>query len=263
MGKTPATVYFGSELRRAREAAGLSREEFGKVVCYAPGTIRAVEAGDRFPSPAVVEGAEKHLTVEVTSGHFRRMLDNLLRRDVYPEWFRPWVDVEQEAIALRTYELNFIPGLLQTEQYARALLRTGGGDTETNVAARMKRQQILAKDDPPTFVALIDEAALRRTIGGQDVMAQQLRRLAEAADQWIIQVVPLDAVSYARLEGPFSIATLSGGDVVYTSTQFNGYVLESPATLRTARSRWDTIRAEAYPKQQSKDLILELEASYA
>lgn len=259
MLRTPATEYFGSELRRAREAAGLSREDFGKLVCYAPSTVRAFETGERFPQPSLVEGADAHLG---TGGLLGRMYEGLLKRDVYPESFRPWIDIEQGASALRWYELAYLPGLLQTEDYARALLRSGRGDVEARVAARMQRQEILRRDHPPEFVVLIDEGVLRRPVGGREVMWDQLRSLAEAAERWIIQVVPWEVDSYVNLDGPFVLATVEGADLVYTPTHLDGYVLSSAEAVAQVRSRWDAIRAEALPRRRSRELIVEVAESY-
>lgn len=258
MAKTPATTYFGSELRRAREAAGLSREEFGKLVSYAPSTIGAFETGDRFPPPGLATGADELLK---TGGQFGRMLDKLLTRFSYPESFRPWVDYEEQATALRTYEVSLVPGLLQIEEYARALLASHGDNTESKLAARLQRQEILTRPRPPKLVALIDETALRQPIGGPGVMRRQLTALAAEAP-WIIQVVPLTAQTYIRFDGAFTIATVDGRDVVYLPAQLQDYTVDSPELVAEARWRWDAIRAEALPRRQSRELILELAHGY-
>jgi transcriptional regulator with XRE-family HTH domain len=259
VAKTPATAFFGAELRRAREAAGLSREEFGKLVNYAPGTIGAFETGERFPQPALVEGADEHLN---TGGLLGRMYETLLTSYVYPESFRPWLDIEREAMALRWYELAYLPGLLQTEQYARALLQSGRDDVESKVAARMERQEILKREHPPELVAVIDEGILRRPVGGKDVMRDQLRSLADAADRWIVQVVPWEVDNYLCLDGPFVLATVDGSDLVYTPTHLSGYVLNGTEAVAEVRWRWDAIRAEALSRRQSRDLILEVARTY-
>jgi transcriptional regulator with XRE-family HTH domain len=247
------------ELRRAREAAGLSREEFGKLVNYAPSTIGAFETGERFPQMALVKGADEHLD---TGGLFLRMYEGLLTNYVYPESFRPWVDVEREATALRSYELAYLPGLLQTEAYARALLQSGRGDLESRVTARMERQQVLTRQSPPELVAVIDEGILRRPVGGADVMREQLQSLATAAERWIIQVVPWEVQNYLCLDGPFVLATVDGRDLVFTPTQLSGYILTSQEAVAEVRWRWDAIRAEALPRRQSKELIAEVARSY-
>lgn len=254
MAKTPATVYFGHELRRAREAAGLTREDFGKLVGYAPSTIGAFETGERFPQPPLVKGADEHLG---TGDRFATMYEKLLTGYVYPESFRPWVDYEQTATVLRSYELSVVPGLLQTEEYARALLQSTG-DVDSRVAARVERQAILERDNPPKFMTVINELALRQPVGGHEVMRRQLLRLADAADRWIVQIVPLTAETYIRLDGSFVIATVDGTDLVYTPTQLKGYIVDSPGDVADAKFRWDAIRSEAFPRKQSKDHLLKL-----
>lgn len=252
--RTPATEYFGAELRRTREEVGMSREELGKLTSYVAGTIAQLEIGERFPQERFID----QLGEIFKTNRFRLLYDRLLRRDAYPETFRPWIDIEQEATVLRSYELSVIPGLLQTEEYARALLESAGDDVEARVAARMERQAIFERERPPTFIALISEGALRQPVGNDQTMQQQLLALAEAAERWIIQVVPLNAGTYIRLGGSFVIATLDGSDVVYTPTQLRGYVIDSPELVADAKWRWEAIRSETLPKGQSKDLILEL-----
>lgn len=129
--RTPATEYFGAELRRTRERAGLSREEFGKLAGYVAGTIAQLEIGERFPQEKFITWLDKHFQTE----RFTLIYRKLLRRDAYPESFRPWIDIEQEATVLRSYEVSVVPGLLQTEGYARALLE----DDDTKVSARLDR----------------------------------------------------------------------------------------------------------------------------
>jgi transcriptional regulator with XRE-family HTH domain len=247
------------ELRRAREAAGLSREEFGKLVNYAPSTIGAFETGERFPQMALVKGADEHLD---TGGLFLRMYEGLLTNYVYPESFRPWIDIEHEATTLRSYELAHVPGLLQTEAYARAIFHSGRGDVENQIAARLERQQILARSSPPELVVVVDEGILRRPVGGRQVMRDQLCSLAEASDRWIIQILPWEVDNYTCLNGPFVLATVDGKDLVYTPTQLSGHIVNAAEAVADVKWRWDAVRAEALPRRQSKDLILEWARSY-
>jgi hypothetical protein len=233
----------------------MSRDELGRLTGYVAGTIAALEIGERYPQAKFIASLDEHFQTD----RFRLIYDKLLRRDAYPESFRPWIDIEAEATVLRTYELSLIPGLLQTEEYARALLDTAANDVETRVAARMQRQEVVLKRSGSLmFVALVDEIALRQPVGNDEVMREQLRSLAAGAEQWIIQVVPLTARMYRRLDGPFVIATVDGIDQVYTPTQRGGYILDSPEAVAEVKCVWEAIRAEALPKQQSRDLILEL-----
>jgi transcriptional regulator with XRE-family HTH domain len=254
--RTPATEYFGAELRRTREEAGMSREELGKLTGYVSGTIAQLEIGERFPQEKFIAWLGEHFQ----TGRFELIYHKLLRRDAYPESFRPWIDIEQEATALRWFELSLVPGLLQTEDYARAIFR-GRENIDAKVAARLERQAVLRRDGSPEFVAVIDESTLRRPVGGDKVMREQLLALAEAAERWIIQVVPWGARSYLCLDGPFVLATLDGSDVVYLPTAQAGYILDSHEAVTEIKWRWDAIRGEALSRWQSKDLILHLAGS--
>lgn len=252
MARTSITEYFGFELRRAREAAGLSREEFGRVVGYAPTTIGAFETGERFPNPRLAKLADEHLG---TGDRFTMMYDRLLTGEVYKEGFRPWTEVEREATSLWIYELTFIPGLLQTEGYARELLKD-----DTKVASRLARQEVLTRNDPPPpgLVVLLYEQVLRTIIGDEKVMREQLERLVEAAEQHVIQVVPFNARTYLHLDGRFEIASVEGHELVFAETPIQGFVADGAAVISATKHRWDLIRAQALPVPQSVDLIQEV-----
>lgn len=252
MARTSITEYFGFELRRAREAAGLSREEFGRVVGYAPTTIGAFETGDRFPNPRLAKLADEHLG---TGDRFTVMYDRLLTGEVYKEGFRPWTEVEREATSLWTYELTFIPGLLQTEEYARELLKD-----DAKVASRLARQEVLTRTDPPppALVVLLYEQVLRTIIGDEKVMREQLERLLDAAEQHVIQLIPNSARTYLHLEGPFVIASVEGHELVFTETPIQSFVGDGAAVISETRRRWDLIRAQALSVPQSTELIQEV-----
>nr|WP_230416250.1 helix-turn-helix transcriptional regulator [Micromonospora tarapacensis] len=245
-------------LKRAREAAGLSREEFGKLVGYAPSTIGAFETGERFPQPALVKGADEHLG---TGDKFAMLYDMLLLTgDVYKEGFRPWRDAEGEATCIWTYELALIPGLLQTEGYARALL----DNDETEVTSRLARQDIFSRDDPPppTLVALIEERALRTLIGDEEIMREQLDHLVSAAQRHMIQVVPHGTRTYLHLDGPFAIATVDGRDQAFVETPIQGFVVDDAPVVLDMRRRWDVIRAQAMSAHQSIEYIQEAKGQW-
>lgn len=254
MARTPVTEHFGGMLKSAREAAGLSREEFGKLVNYAPSTIGAFETGERFPQPLLVRGADEHFGTGDRFAMLYEML--LLTGDVYKEGFRPWRDAEREATCIWAYELALIPGLLQTAGYARALL----DDDETEVASRLARQEIFSREDPspPTLVALIEERVLRTLVGNEAVMREQLEHLIEAMQRHVIQVVPHGTRTYLHLDGPFVIATVDGRDQVFVETPVRGFVVDDAQVVLPVRRRWDMIRAQAMSVQQSIEYIQEV-----
>src|SRR5688500_4066523 len=168
------------ELRHARTSRRMSQDEFGRTISYSGTHVSAVETGTRPPTEDYVTAVDKALK---TGGVFARLLERLSELDAAPLWLREWITFEQQARALRWYEVAWVPGLLQTEAYARAVFASDGRlraeEVETRVAARLARQKILAGDDPPQLIAIVDEGALRRPVGGSAVMREQLFHLAQ------------------------------------------------------------------------------------
>ncbi|WP_196920310.1 Scr1 family TA system antitoxin-like transcriptional regulator [Micromonospora vinacea] len=174
-----------------------------------------------------------------------------------PAWFRPWTDIEREAVGLRYYESAVIPGLLQTEAYARAVLSSGlwaDDDLEAHVETRLRRQaDVFDRPRPPLSVFVIDEAALRR--GRPDIMAAQLDHLIALAERpaVMIHVLPLTAGFHPGQAGPFVIAsTPDGGDVGYLDDQAAGRLTNEVAPLWAV---WDSVRSLALPRDLTIDLM--------
>ncbi|MFG1845697.1 DUF5753 domain-containing protein [Micromonospora carbonacea] len=190
-----------------------------------------------------------------------------LRRE--PVWFRPWVDIEREAVALRAFELAWVPGLLQTEAYARVTFHgqpLSPVEVDDLVVARIARQGILTCDRAPTTVVVIDEQVIRRVpAGGRAIMADQLARLVTCAEWPTIQlhIVPRDAPTYPGLDGPFTIAELPGGTrVAHVDSQAQAQIIDQAAQLATLERRWERIRGEALSRSQSLDLLRKAAAAW-
>lgn len=200
----------------------------------------------------------------------RKVLKDHLRDRAYPGWFADWPGKEAGAKRLRTFELVVVPGLLQTEDYARAVLSTRVGDSddeiEEMVAARMERQAILARPKPPTLWVILDEAVLRRPVGGPEVMAGQLRRLAEDARKpdIVLQVVPFGAGAHQGLNGgAFVIADFDAGPgAAYQDAAAAGQVVDNAEEIESLMVTWDTLRAEALPRSASLKLVEEAERQW-
>lgn len=246
----PASMrFFGSELRRRREALGITQRQLAEAVHYSESKVGAVERGEQVASPAFCARADEFLQ---TDGFFSRMREALLSAEAMPDWFRPWVDVEREATEIGWYEPLLIPGLLQTKDYARVLLEDGSpGQADGLLTARLARQSILEK---ATVTAIVDESVLRRRVGTPEIMYQQLVRLTEGPA--IVQVLPADAETYRHLDGSFALAMVDGLEVGYVDTPAQGFIFERKGVILRLRRRWDAIRAEALPRGQSKSLIL-------
>ncbi|GHJ13078.1 MULTISPECIES: helix-turn-helix domain-containing protein [unclassified Micromonospora] len=266
MTMTAAEVLL-DELRHARASRGLSQDDFGKLISYSGTHVSAVETGSRPPTGDYAASIDRALK---TGGMFARLLDRLSELDAAPLWLREWITFEQQARTLRWYEVAWVPGLLQTEAYARAVFGSDGRisaeEVETRVAKRLARQQILASDDPPHLVAVLDDAVLRRPVGGPAVMREQLFHLAQLSQhrrRVRIHVVPRGVGAYAGLDGPFVVATLADlVDVGYLDNRLRGQVVERTPEVAALREQWEAILAEALTLQQSSELITEVAKSW-
>lgn len=255
---SPVAAFFASELRRARTAAGMSQEQLAKAMSYSSSLVAQIETERKPPSPDFAKRADEVLK---TGGLLRRILEDLLIKDVIPEWLKPWFVIEQAATALRAYNPLVVYGLLQTEDYAREVLGSADPDhTENRVAARMERQQVLNREKPPSVTMLLDESVLRRSIGGPDVMYRQLLHLTTVRAS--VQVVPVDAETRLGLDGPFEIANYDGREVVYVDTPARGFVIVDQVIVSQIKELWEALRAEALPLRQSRELILEVAESW-
>jgi transcriptional regulator with XRE-family HTH domain len=242
--------YFADELRLAREEAGMTQEQLAAAVFKSKSTVAMVESCQRTPTEDFAADLDKILD---TNGRFERMRRRLLRAEVTPEWFRPWMDFEQQATALRSFEPTVVPGLLQIEDYARALT---GSDEAT--AARIERQGLLTRENPPELISIVNESVLHRQVGGRDVMHRQLLHLADPPGRVRVQVLPADADTYSGIDGSFILATVEGTSCVYVHTPARGFVLEDAGVLSGVSGRWETLRGEALNRRQSRDLIVKV-----
>jgi transcriptional regulator with XRE-family HTH domain len=245
--RSPTLVTFGRMVRTFRDAAGLTQKELAKALDYTNGWVSNVETGQLRPRSAQVSALEKALGAP--PGALMNVYEQL-DAEILPGWFREWVDEESQASVLRAFELSVVPGLLQTEDYARALL---WGD-EAGVTQRMKRQEILARSTPPTLHVVLDEMVLHRTRGGKEVMRAQLEHLiASVGPRLSLQVIRSQA--NPRSMGTFMIATVDGADVGYVETAIRGIVTSSREDLAALTAAWEAVRTFALSQQESLDLI--------
>lgn len=251
---------FGRALKHLRTRAGLSRDQIGRAAYVSADMIAKIEGGKRSPSDKLIQACEE--LPELRSDGILTELWDELRGHMsqgYPTWFAEWPVLETQAVRLKAFELNIIPGLLQTEQYARALLtgRIGfNGDVDEAVSARLARQNILMRDDAPELFTVIDEAALHRPVGGPDVMADQLRALADDAGRIILRVIPAATGVHDGLPGAFTVADLRDGtSAAYIDSGLRGMVVQDVSDVTELGATWDRLAAETLPRAASLDLI--------
>jgi transcriptional regulator with XRE-family HTH domain len=255
--ESPLT-FFGSELRHYRTKAGLTIEQLAEKINYSTSQISAIETGKRPPTREFARLADDALG---TDDALTRLWP-LTRKSPFPVWFHRWVDIEEAAHTLKTWQPLLVPGLLQTESYARAIISQRPDLTseqiDTIVAARLQRQEILVREKPPLFIVLLDEGILYRQVGTKEIMRKQLLALIEAAQRprITIHVVPIEAQALLGLGGAFVIASLSGeSDYVYVDGISEGYVTDRDCDVEVVANMYESIRSLALPMPASLDLI--------
>ena len=252
-GTSDPVRYFGRQVRRARRAAGWTLKEFGQRIGYDPGQISRIENGKRAPTELFARMCDQAFPDR--DGWFSEFYAESRTWIATPPWFRDWVEHEQKAATLRIWQPSVLSGLLQTEDYARAILAVYPSVTDEQVgewlAARLARQAILTRDDPPGAWFLVDEAALRRRTGSADAMAAQLAHLAGLArlPNITIQIVP--EVAHAGVLGGFAVAERAA----YVETAVAGQVFEDADIIAGLTIQFDTLRNEAFRGSESLALI--------
>ncbi|WP_369200366.1 helix-turn-helix transcriptional regulator [Streptomyces sp. PU-14G] len=253
--KVSTLAYFGTELRIRREEAGLSQTTLGRRTFCTHSYVSRIESGSRVPSEEFAQRCDDALC---TGGLFARLWPVVIEH-AYPDWFRPFVDLEKDATCIWDFENQVVPGLLQTEEYARALFAAARlPNTDEMVAARMTRQHILERTDRCRLWAVLDENVLRRAVGGPHIMARQLEAVLAAAEdpRTIVQVVPFDVGAHASMDGPFAGLTMNeGADVVYVDGRARGYISAAPEEVADYAYAYDLLRADALSPKASIDLI--------
>lgn len=252
-------AYWGAELRRLRTEAGMTQRELGERTCYSTSYIGHVETAKRHPSRDFAEKCDKIFDTDILT-----RLWELIGKDAHQTWFRPYMEIERKARTIRIWSPLLIPGLVQTADYARALIRTSNprwtsDQVEEAVASRIKRQEFLTYDDPPQLLMILDEATLLRPIGGAAVMRAQLDHLvnlAETRERTSVQMVPLATDIHAGLTGPIVVTSFRGQpDVIYLESAWRGEVITDPAGVEELTSQFDAIRVLALPQPTSLAMI--------
>ncbi len=259
---TSPIAFFGYELRRYRQEAGLSQGALARRAGFALGTISMAETGRRRPTDDFVRRCDRALGVDGALIRIKEMMDNVAAQ--LPAWFRPWVEIEQAAESLRTWQPLIMPGLLQTADYARVLFsdepRAPVEGVERSVAARLERQLILEREEPPMLWVVLDEGVLNRLIGSASIMVGQLDHLFEMARRpfIVVQIVPSSSGNTVGLLGGFFVAQMRGmANSVYVESAGYGQVSDRPDDIADIMAKYEAIKAEALPRRASLKLIEE------
>ncbi len=273
-GPTVLRILLGAQLRKLREARRITLEEAANVIRASASKMSRLETGR-------VGFKDRDITdlltfYGVSDPQQRDSLRDLARNastqgwwhdysDILPTWFEAYVALEEAAIGIRAYEIQFVPGLLQTEEYARAVALLGhpspqAEDIERLVGLRMARQALLSRAGPPHLWAVLDEAVLRRPVGRPGVMRAQLKHLLEAAERSnvTVQVIPFQVGGHAAAGGPFSILRFAEPDlpdVVYLEQLTSALYLDKRETVDHYLAVMERLCLEAAPAGASAKVI--------
>jgi transcriptional regulator with XRE-family HTH domain len=273
-GATAHRLLLGSRLRRLREASGVSREDAGYSIRASESKISRMELGrvgfkerdvaDLLTLYGLPEGEERAALLALV-GEANATAWWHGQEDVVPPWFQTYLGLEQAASTIACYEVQYVPGLLQTEAYARAVVLLGRHtaspeEVDRRVAVRMRRRQLLSASRAPRLEAVIDEAVLRRPCGGPEVMRGQLEHLiAQAAlPGVVVRVVPLGSERPGADAGAFTVLGFPGAelpDVVYLEQFTTALYLDRPVEVAQYAAALDRLRTAALSPERSLDLL--------
>lgn len=255
-----AWEFFGAELKRRREAAGLTQSTLGVQVFVSGGYIGLFEQAIRKPQLDVAQRIDEVLK---SDGFFERMCRKLIDDRRYAHYFASVVELERLATEIWEFEPTVVPGLLQTAAYARALTLASHpfaseefiADT---VSARLERASILKDAARPVYWAIMHECVLHIPVGGPAVMAEQLDHISRLTRQRhvLTLVVPYDVGAYASMHGPMKLMEFDDAPpTLYTETGFSGIVIDEPAVVKRAQATYDLLRAAVLSPEASLALI--------
>ncbi|GLW50568.1 transcriptional regulator [Streptomyces sp. NBRC 14336] len=247
--------YFGYELRRKREEAGLTQRELGDVIFCTGSLVGQIETTLKVPTREFAERADAAL---MTDGMFTRLVGLVLRSQL-PSWFQPYAEMEASASYISAYQCQLVYGLLQTRDYATALLTFDHADRgDEMVAARMDRQRILERQEPPALWVVLDESVLYQLVGDREVMRGQLAHLLSFRENpWVhIQVLPYMVGAHPGMMGSFNLLRFDDHpDLFYCESYDQGHMTANPQVIRERSVGYARLQAAALSMEDSADLI--------
>jgi transcriptional regulator with XRE-family HTH domain len=273
-GPTVLRMLLGAQLRRLRDAAGITRDDAGYHIRASGSKISRMELGrvsfkerdvtDLLEYYGVTDLAEREKLVQLTreanaTPWYQKF------QDVVPDWFHVYVGLEEAAQLIRVYEVQFVPGLLQTEEYARAVVVQGSpgvdpDEVERRVALRMGRQKLLTRENPPRYWVIMDEAALRRPMGGRDVHVAQIERLIDLVGEpnITLQVMPFRYGGHAADGGAFTIMRFPETDlpdVVYMEYLTGAHYIDKPEEVERYAAVMERLSVAGTSPDRTREIL--------
>ncbi|MFE7562160.1 Scr1 family TA system antitoxin-like transcriptional regulator [Kitasatospora sp. NPDC057500] len=255
-----ARAFWGQELRRLREEAGLSQDALGKLLFCSAAYVGQLETAVRNPQGDMSRRLDEILK---TGGHFLRVYEMYRKASRYAEYFEHAAELQSMALTISEFSPLLVPGLLQTRDYARSLFESAqplrkAAENEEMVAARLARSELLDRQNAPMYWAVLDEAVIRRPVGGAWVMAGQLRHLAGLvrARKALLQIVPFATGAHALMDGSLCLMTFDDAPpTAYAEGPGVGTLVDEPSLVGTYSRAYDLVRAAALSPEASLALI--------
>lgn len=250
---------FAEELQARRELAGLTQEQLAVKAIISPSLLRKIESTERRPQRDFALWCDTFFACPGTFARFHRM--TLL--DIFPEWFASRVEYEEEATAATEWEMRVIPGLLQTRGYAEAIIRNGNpfaseAELTQAIDARIERQEILSRDDPPQLWVVLAEGPLHQLVGGRAVMREQLDHLIAMMDspKCVLQVLPFTGTDAPMSAGPVTLFEFRDRPAVACLEAYNvGWVVEEPQQIADITAWLTMVKGCALSPSESRNLV--------
>ncbi|ONK11300.1 helix-turn-helix transcriptional regulator [Streptomyces sp. MP131-18] len=254
-----ARHFYGADLRRHRMNADFSLAALAGEVPCSKSQLARIETAESIPPPGLSEEFDR---VFDTDGHFTRLY-GLVSREIHPEQYRRRMEIESRARTIREYAGLLVPGLLQTRDYAQALFRATNPkateeDVQQKVAARLSRQRLLIGDNAPDVSVVLDEAAIRRSLGGPAVMRAQLSALIDAVNTAtsVVQLLPFNHGEHALLGGTLTLMTLKdGATFAYEESIDSGTLMEDRERVNARLHAYDLLRSHALSPSETATFI--------
>jgi transcriptional regulator with XRE-family HTH domain len=273
---TVLKILLGAQLRRLREQAGVTRDDAGYHIRASGSKISRLELGrvsfkerdvsdllDLYEVDATTKEQLVQLTAEANATPWWQKY-----KEVVPDWFHVYVGLEEAATLIRVYEVQFVPGLLQTEDYARAVVMQGSPhlapeEVDSRVAVRMGRQKLFARDTPPRLWAIVDEAALRRPMGGREVLSGQVKRLIHAISEpnITLQVMPFKYGGHAAEGGAFTMMRFPEADLpdmVYMEYLTGAHYIDRPDDVEKYAAVMERLSVAGTSPEKTRDILNEI-----
>lgn len=260
--QTSALETYAAQLKAWRKQRGWSQGQLANRLAYSDSLVSGIETLAKTPTLEFAKQCDRAFDAPATFVS----LHGLVSREAWPSYFAPVIDFETQAVRIHEWEMRVVPGLLQTEDYARAVIRAGKPrlsqvELDRKVAARVERQKLFERDIPPMYWTVLSEGVLRQVIGSPSIMAEQLDKIIEASSSpsIVVQVLPFGASDHPGTDGPVTVFDFpEAPSAGYMECNGGGMIVEGPDEVTELVTTMSMLHAAALPQRESTDLLRQI-----